>query len=776
MIHDSVLNGPLVWNTIEENGVARPKTYEELSEKEKLQAECDLKATNIFLQALPPDVYSLPEWSKFVTDVKLARGLHATDYDQLYAYLSQHEAHAHEVRVMCEWYPDPLALVANYHHTPSYLNIHHSQYNPPQYQQHLSPLSQQMYSPSPHSRPYEAPHHSQEYQNAYKTQISLAVLSFLPCDDLIACLNKAMAFMSTVMASCFPSTNNQLRTSSNLRNQATIQDGRVTVQQCTQPKRPRNSAWFKEKMLLVQAQESGQVLHEEQLAFLADPGVADGQATQTTITHNAAFQTDDLDAYESDCDDISSAKAVLMANLSSYDSDVLFEVPYSDTYQTDDMINQIVQDTNSSAPQDAMIMSMFEQMSNQNRNEKFDAFQQEIDSLKQTLSKHVKEKESLDIDSRRRETIKMLAKQNDPISKEKKIHISPINYFELNKLFEDFGKRFLPQKQLSAEQAFWLPLSNPNSEQLVVPYTSVKIEVSKELPKESFKDFDNGLHSEINEVKIVFNQLEAAVKQCSVDKKCFDIQKKELFLENDRLLEHIICQDLMNFVMHADSVPVNVLPVNIKYIVHICVNSLATRTNCHEMQQSFIDEYNETSELKAQLAKKEHMVEKTIFNEVVLKFHDLKIVELFEINNLQAKLKAEDVSIANLRKHIKSLKGKNVVEKYLPPNNANVIALGMFRLDLEPLSPKLLKNKDAHIDYIKHTQEHADTLREIVKHARALKPLDSDLNSACKYAKRIQEVLVYVTTTCPSVTKSSEKLVAITPLNKNKKVRNEEFY
>ncbi|GJZ12899.1 hypothetical protein Tco_0548129, partial [Tanacetum coccineum] len=71
-----------------------------------------------------------------------------------------------------------------------------------------------------------------------------------------------------------------------------------------------------------------------------------------------------------------------------------------------------------------------------------------------------------------------------------------------------------------------------------------------------------------------------------------------------------------------------------------------------------------------------------------------------------------------------------MVEKDVPPNNANVIAPGMFRLDLEPLAPKLLKNRDAHIDYIKHTQEHADTLREIVEHARELRPLDSDLDSA----------------------------------------------
>ncbi|GKE69389.1 hypothetical protein Tco_1527461 [Tanacetum coccineum] len=97
------------------------------------------------------------------------------------------------------------------------------------------------------------------------------------------------------------------------------------ARQCTQPMRPRNSAWFKEKMLLVQAQESGQVLDEEQFAFLADPVVTYVQDTQTIITHNAAFQTDDLDSYDSDCDDISSAKAILMANLSSYGSNVLSE-------------------------------------------------------------------------------------------------------------------------------------------------------------------------------------------------------------------------------------------------------------------------------------------------------------------------------------------------------------------------------------------------------------------------------------------------------------------
>ncbi|GKF92059.1 hypothetical protein Tco_0278778, partial [Tanacetum coccineum] len=114
-----------------------------------------------------------------------------------------------------------------------------------------------------------------------------AVLVFSLGDDLIAYLNKAMAFLTAVAYLRFPSTNNQLRTSSNPRNQATIQDGRVTVQQvqgrqgqsysgeghmarqCTQPKRPRNEAWYKDKAMLVEAQEVGQILDEEQLAFLA---------------------------------------------------------------------------------------------------------------------------------------------------------------------------------------------------------------------------------------------------------------------------------------------------------------------------------------------------------------------------------------------------------------------------------------------------------------------------------------------------------------------------
>ncbi|GKE98136.1 reverse transcriptase domain-containing protein, partial [Tanacetum coccineum] len=132
------------------------------------------------------------------------------------------------------------------------------------------------------------------------------------------------------------------------------------ARQCPKLKRKRDATRFRDKVLLVKAQGfgSGKVLNEEELAFLADPGVAEGPVTQMVITHNVAYQADDLDAYDSDCDDISTAKAVLMANLSSYGSYVLSE------YRLESQ-NAAAQYINSSAQQDAMILFVFKQRSNQ---------------------------------------------------------------------------------------------------------------------------------------------------------------------------------------------------------------------------------------------------------------------------------------------------------------------------------------------------------------------------------------------------------------------------
>nr|GEX98143.1 retrovirus-related Pol polyprotein from transposon TNT 1-94 [Tanacetum cinerariifolium] len=191
---------------------------------------------------------------------------------------------------------------------------------PPKWSKFVTDVKLEKISPQPFISPPVTLQSQAEYP---QLDTGLAIPTFQQGEDLIDCITKALAFLS-IVASRFPPLNNQLKTSSNPRNQATIQDGRVTrncynlkgnyvtgqakvvkcynylreghmVKQCTQSKRPRSSTWFKEKLMLAKAQE-------------------------------AAFQTEDLDGYDLYYDDISSSKAVLMANLSSCDSDVLSEV------------------------------------------------------------------------------------------------------------------------------------------------------------------------------------------------------------------------------------------------------------------------------------------------------------------------------------------------------------------------------------------------------------------------------------------------------------------
>nr|GEW27549.1 hypothetical protein [Tanacetum cinerariifolium] len=132
------------------------------------------------------------------------------------------------------------------------------------------------------------------------------------------------------------------RNSSPLALVATHQMTQHMPKQCTKPKRKIDESWFKDKVLLVQDQANGQIIHEEELAFLADPRIAKAQPTQTVITHNAAYKADDLNGHDFDCDEINTAKVTLMANLSHYGSDDLAEVHNYDNVNHN-LINQAAQ-------------------------------------------------------------------------------------------------------------------------------------------------------------------------------------------------------------------------------------------------------------------------------------------------------------------------------------------------------------------------------------------------------------------------------------------------
>nr|GEX22907.1 retrovirus-related Pol polyprotein from transposon TNT 1-94 [Tanacetum cinerariifolium] len=244
MTLESIENGPLLWPTVEEDGLTRLKKYSKLSTAEAIQADCDVKATNIILQGLPPEVYAL---------------------------VSTHKI------------------------------------------EYASTVHQQTEFSSPDTR--------------------LVVLVFQKGDDPIDAINHMMSFLIMGRQSSMTANSSRTYTSGSSGTSGkqmvivcySCKGEGHTSKQCIKPKRKRDVEWFKDKVLLVQAQANGQVLHEEELEFLADPGTVETSSNQYVITNNAAYQADDLDAYDSNCDELNSAKIVIMANLSHYGSDNLTE-------------------------------------------------------------------------------------------------------------------------------------------------------------------------------------------------------------------------------------------------------------------------------------------------------------------------------------------------------------------------------------------------------------------------------------------------------------------
>nr|GFB45816.1 hypothetical protein [Tanacetum cinerariifolium] len=140
--------------------------------------------------------------------------------------------------------------------------------------------------------------------------------------------------------------------------------------------------------------------------------------------------------------------------------------------------------------------------------------------------------------------------------------------------------------------------------------------------------------------------------------------------------------------------------------------------------------------------------------------------ELPKVSMVQEK----DTVILKLKKKLKSFSG-DIKERKVEREVEEIETLNLeldHKVDVAPLVPKLCKNRTAHTDYIRHTQEEAATLREIVESERLLSPLNTSLAYACKYTRRIQKLLMILQQTCPSITDLGTQLVPVTPKNKTK--------
>nr|GEU55155.1 integrase, catalytic region, zinc finger, CCHC-type, peptidase aspartic, catalytic [Tanacetum cinerariifolium] len=664
MILESVESGPLLWLTIEENRVTRLKKYSELSTTEAIQADCDVKATNIILQGLPPEqemecklydefdkfayrkgeslrdfymrfslllndmnIYNIkleqfqvnikflntlpPKWSKFVTDVKLVRDLHTTNIDQLHAYLGQHEYHANEVRLMHERTSDPLALVA------------HHQMNKSTYQPHQQSYHQHQFQPQAltyQSSPYGTPYHSSHYasQAPSSTHLSLTY----PLND----------FQSS----------------------------------------------------------------EEELEFLGDPGIADTLSTQYVVTNNGAYQADDLDAYNSKCDELNSAKIALMAN---------FVIQKNDAIVIHDSEETLM-------------------LADESRSKMLLKQNDPIMSEKKVITKPVDYAalNQLSKDFETRFVPKELPKVSMVNSSLKKLKFHLASF--------DMVVKEKTTATAITEGTWGFKHTKACFRDEIIPYVKAL--------KELFNSFNQILIDVLTEVQNVFNQMKQAVEQHGVGKNKFQDKMKNVLKDNERLLEQAISVDIVNIVVH-DHVYSAYKTVNVcecRVPIETELQKDFIKKECYDINNSFslqsaptFDQPFEINYLKAQSQE-----------------NDTVIMKLKErLKSLSGNVKEEKI-----KRELEEIETINIELDH------RVTKLVAENKHLK----QTYKQLTAHTDYLRHTQEETATLREIVESERLLNPLNTSLNYAYKpvvtlvYSRKSKAAKTKVSVSNPRINKS----------------------
>ncbi|GJY35941.1 hypothetical protein Tco_0421319 [Tanacetum coccineum] len=375
-------------------------------------------------------------------------------------------------------------------------------------------------------------------------------------------------------------------------------------------------------------------------------------------TQNAAYQADDLDTYDSACDELNTAKVALMANLSHYGSDALAEsnvvnhpeteitsnsniIPYSQ-YVIESQ-QAVVQNSNSSAQQDALILSVIEQLKTQSV---------EIDHLKQTLSEHLKENESL------MQTVTLLK--------------------------NDFKKE--ESRNIDREIALEKKINQLDNIVFKRDQSTQTVHMDNSVSNQSAPSFDQLF--ELNELKAQSQEKDTVIKKL----------KERIKSLSGKMNKDKIKKDLEE-----------IETINIE-LDHRVSKLIAENEHLKQTYKQLYDSIK-----PARIRSKEQCDD--LINQVNLKS--------VEISDLNASLQEKFLEISTLKDYLRKLKGKALVDNVIM---THTIDPEMLKIDVEPINPKL-------------------------------------------YAKLIQDLLTHISKTCPSVNNTDGKLVAVTPKNKDKRVR-----
>ncbi|GJX23370.1 retrovirus-related pol polyprotein from transposon TNT 1-94 [Tanacetum coccineum] len=327
--------------------------------------------------------------------------------------------------------------------------------------------------------------------------------------------------------------------------------------------------------------------------------------------------------------------------------------------------------------------------------------------------------------------------------------------------------------------------------------------------------------------------MEQAVEQHRLESKTFEVKMNQVLNENERLLEQVISKDIVNILVNSsvniasvnvhecekclkletellnkkDFVEKEIYDKLFKSFTTLEKHCISLEVDIQHNQEIFqrdnsvsnqsapsFDQLFELNELKAQsqekdtvikkvtklIAENEHLKQtyKQLYDSIkparirskeqcddLINQVNLKSVEISDLN---ASLQEKVLVITALKNDLRKLKGKALVDNDVTKHPSDP---EMLKIDVEPITPKLLNKQTAHSAYIKHTQEEATVLRDLVEHVKSKYPLDQSLESACRYAKLVQELLTNISKTCPSINNADGKLVVVTPKNKDKSIR-----
>ncbi|GKA59343.1 hypothetical protein Tco_0758656 [Tanacetum coccineum] len=356
---------------------------------------------------------------------------------------------------------------------------------------------------------------------------------------------------------------------------------------------------------------------------------------------------------------------------------------------------------------------------------------------------------------------KMLLKQKDPIMLEKKVNTTPVDYARLNQLSQDFNSVISTEPTLSRRPTI--------------------VEVPKELPKVSM------VNTSLKKLKHHLTGFDMVVKERTTPTSITKVLN-----ENERLLEQVLSKDIVNIIVNSSM-------INASVNVHECEKCLQLETELQtdfiekeiydKLFKSFttLEKHYISLEVDSQLNQEIFQKDNPVSNQNAPSFD-----QLFELNELKAQSQEKDTVIKKFKERIKSLSGKQNVDmikkdleeietinidmdhrvtklivenenlkqtykqlydstkptpfkndlrklkgKALVDNDVTKLSSDpeMLKIDVEPINPKLLNKQTAHSAYIKHTQEEAIVLRDLVEHVKSKYPLDQSLESACRYAK-----------------------------------------